>query len=875
MRLHRLTLTNYRGIAHRDIEFADRGVTVVCGANEIGKSSMIEALDLLLESKDRSKTKDVKQVKPTHADVGSEVTAELSTGPYRFVYRKRFHKKCETELTILAPAREQLTGDEAHERVKAMLAETVDTGLWQAQRVLQASSTSAVDLSGCDALSRALDVAASDTSTSAGLSGTEPLLLDKIEGEYAKYFTKTGRLTGEYAAAKAAFEEAENEVAQRTADVAEVEERVHRHAALTEELDGLAQQVQGMAGQLAEARAAAEAVEALTAELRAAQSQAAGVVASRDAAAALLQERQRLCTEVTQRQAALEGAQAAAAQAAEEEATSRDVVTAADEAAAAAEEQLAAARERAQAARTVVDRLTARAEIDGLVERLARFDAASAECAEIDTALSQIQLTDSMFREIETAAAAVDRAAARAEQTSAAIEFTAESDIALSVGSQTVTLTAGQTWSLSAAEAAEIALPGVLRVRIDPAASAVDTHATLAAAQDHLARLLRGAAVYSVDAARETLQRRRELTVRRGQLDATIDGILGGDDVEHLRTRLAALQDTSADTDGAAVDPEAAHAELSAAQEALREATAHCDTSRRVAAAAAKQLAERSGKVAACNQALTLAQNELVTVTERLAAARAQVSDDDAAARATETAKAVEVAEQKVAEVSARLAALSPEEVTARFARVQAEADAVRSRHDQVARTLRDIEVELAVFHTEGRRGKLDAAQIRREHAYAAYSRIQQRARAVDLLRSVMVRHRDNTRQRYVEPFRTEVERLGRTVFGESFEVEIDSDLRIVSRTLNGRTVPFESLSGGAKEQLGIVARLAVAALVDEQDTVPVVIDDALGFSDPERLARMGAVFDQVGADGQVIVLTCSPERYTGVANANRVQLTA
>ncbi|EUA50145.1 hypothetical protein I552_1081 [Mycobacterium xenopi 3993] len=147
-------------------------------------------MDLLLESKDRSTKKDVKQVKPTHADVGSEVTAEISTGPYRFVYHKRFHKKCETQLTVLAPHREQLTGDEAHERVRAMLAETVDTELWHAQRVLQATSTTAVDLSGCDALSRALDVAAGDASA---LSGTEPSLIERIDAEYARYFTPTGR----------------------------------------------------------------------------------------------------------------------------------------------------------------------------------------------------------------------------------------------------------------------------------------------------------------------------------------------------------------------------------------------------------------------------------------------------------------------------------------------------------------------------------------------------------------------------------------------------------------------------------------------------------------------------------------------------------
>ena len=46
---------------------------------------------------------------------------------------------------------------------------------------------------------------------------------------------------------------------------------------------------------------------------------------------------------------------------------------------------------------------------------------------------------------------------------------------------------------------------------------------------------------------------------------------------------------------------------------------------------------------------------------------------------------------------------------------------------------------------------------------------------------------------------------------------------------------------------------------------MPVVIDDALGFTDPDRLTKMGAVFDAVGGDGQVIVLTCSPQRYASV----------
>src|SRR5215211_4090170 len=229
MKLHRLVLTNYRGVTHREIEFPDHGVVVVSGANEIGKSSMIEALDLLLEAKDRSTKKEVKHVKPIHADVGAEITAEISTGPYHFIYRKRFHKKCETELTVLAPRREQLTGDEAHERVCTLLGETVD------------------------------------------LSGAEPLLIDRIDAEYARYFTATGRPTGEWAAVTARLGAAEDNVARCAAAVAEVDDCVRRHAALSEQLAVLAGQREAAAQRLTEARKAAEAVAEMTAQLKQAE----------------------------------------------------------------------------------------------------------------------------------------------------------------------------------------------------------------------------------------------------------------------------------------------------------------------------------------------------------------------------------------------------------------------------------------------------------------------------------------------------------------------------------------------------------------------------------------------------------------------------
>lgn len=221
------------------------------------------------------------------------------------------------------------------------------------------------------------------------------------------------------------------------------------------------------------------------------------------------------------------------------------------------------------------------------------------------------------------------------------------------------------------------------------------------------------------------------------------------------------------------------------------------------------------------------------------------------------------------------MAAASPDAVAAELGEATKEAESLRERYEEAARALREITIELSVFGSEGRQGKLDAAETEREHAATEHSQIGARARAAQLLRSVMTRHRDTTRRRYVEPYRAELQRLGRPVFGPSFEVDIDSDLCIRSRTLDGITVPYESLSGGAKEQLGILARLAGAALVAKEDAVPVVVDDALGFTDPDRLAKMGQLFDSVGTHGQVIVLTCSPDRYDGVRGAHRIDLSA
>ena len=872
MKLHRLVLKNYRGIEHREIDFPDHGVVVISGANEIGKSSMVEALDLLLESRDRSTKKEVKQVKPTHADVGSEVTAEISTGPYRFVYHKRFHKKCETQLTVLEPRREQHSGDEAHDRVQAMLAETVDTELWRAQRVLQSASTDAVNLSGCDALTRALDVAAGDA---AALSGTEPLLIDRIDTEYGRYFTPTGRPTGEWTAAIKALEAANAEVEQCAAAVAEVDDRVHRHATLTVELAELAQRQQEASARQTAAQAAADAIVALAEQVREAELIAAAATATSTASTAARTERERLRTETDSRTAAVTALEAEAREAAEAQAMARDVTTEADVVVEQANQSLADAQQRVETARRVVDELSRRQETQRLSARLTKIDVALRDRDDIAQELSTIAMTDESLRQIEKAAAAVERAEGQLALVSATVEFVAATDIELVIGDQRVMLPAGESWSTVANATTEVEVPGILTARVTPGMSALEIQTQYAAARQDLAAGLAAAQVADLAAARGTDQRRRELQSARDQLTATLAALCGDDDVDQLRSRLTELRSLPAFSGDITIDAATARTELNEAEAARVTAGADCETHRRVAALAMSKLTEVSTQATRLQDKLVTQRAELAVVVDRLTQQRATVADDKLAATADADALTAHTAAVRVAELAEQLAAAAPEAVAAELTEAVEAAAVLRDRHDEIACTLHEIASQLTVFGTEGRKGKLDAAEIQCEHARDEHDRVGRRARAVQLLREVMVRHRDTTRLRYVEPFRSELQRLGRPVFGPSFEVDVDSDLCILNRTLDGCTVPYESLSGGAKEQLGILARLAGAALVAKEDAVPILIDDALGFTDPQRLVTMATVFNTLGERGQVIVLTCTPGRYDGIKDAQRIELCA
>jgi uncharacterized protein YhaN len=70
----------------------------------------------------------------------------------------------------------------------------------------------------------------------------------------------------------------------------------------------------------------------------------------------------------------------------------------------------------------------------------------------------------------------------------------------------------------------------------------------------------------------------------------------------------------------------------------------------------------------------------------------------------------------------------------------------------------------------------------------------------------------------------------------------------------------FEELSLGAREQMGIVARLAYADLLQEAGRPTLLIlDDALVHTDEDRLGQMKRVLYDAASRHQMLIFTCHP----------------
>lgn len=303
------------------------------------------------------------------------------------------------------------------------------------------------------------------------------------------------------------------------------------------------------------------------------------------------------------------------------------------------------------------------------------------------------------------------------------------------------------------------------------------------------------------------------------------------------------------------------------------------------ARSAATELERNANEAVSALDALNARHEKAVAL---LDAARDAVAREEAAlaeARSDTDDAALEAA---LAEAQATAAAARRALDGAEFAVKELSTDSIVDRVEALERKLADLErqrndardsssalaAKARLMSDQGLHTRLQDVLAARDAAVAEAEREKRRARAANRLWTVLDHHRKNAELAYRDPFRTRIEELGRTLLGPSFSVEMDHDLTVAKRRLNGSTVPVADLSAGAREQLALLGRVACASLAARDGAgAPLVLDDTLGFSDPERRRGITRVLSEATDGCQVIVLTCDPDRYRDLEGAELIEL--
>ncbi len=875
MRIHRIKLCNYRGVSHSEVMFPVQGVTIIEGDNEIGKTSLSEAIDLLLSERDDSGKQRVKAVKPAHKDAGAEVEIELSTGPYRFVYRKRWHKQRETVLDILEPGRAQLTGREAHDKVRAILDETLDEALWDAFRLKQGAQLEQAAFAG-GSLGRALDKAAGGEAT----GDREDDLWARISAERDRYWTATGQVKGDRTALAARVSAAASKVAALATalrslddDAAAVDRLVDEAKVLAEGKNAQEERERPLAAQF-------EAIQSRRHDVARLEGLHDTAVAQRDHLLSVSGIRAELRERVAETAAAVVEMEAQVARTlpARQEVQARlHTVQQKFDAVKAEMGNAERAQQRASADR---DFLRQQIEVAQLSERLARATDAVRRRDAAEAVLESSRVDDALVTRIEAAGIEVAKAEAAAATGAATITVRALADVDVEIGGQVDALPAGADRRLMVDGATDVIVPGLLSVVVNAGAQAQELADRLAEARTAFMAVCKEGGVTDLAEARLAATERNEAARTLGETaksikddlrDLTADAL--AQKVTGLTARIARYQQ-----DRPTVPP--LPASYDAAERVALESGGELERRREELGRLEKDLARAKDELqtldlgeASTRARLEHAQSAATHEQQSLARARTVTSDEAIDARLAAAQATVSTRAADLADVQRQLAAQDPDTVE----ELLRNARAVRARlagelHENEG-SVRELRTKLSLLGDEGLATQLDTATSELAHLTAEHERLEARAAAAKLLFETFARRRTEALHRYVAPFREGIESLGRLVFGSTLEVELADDLRIARRTLHGVTLDFADLSTGAKEQLGMISRLACASIVAADGGAPVIFDDALGWSDPRKLDRMGAAISKAGRSCQIIVLTCTPGRYASVGDASVVQL--
>ena len=853
------------------------GVNVLAEGNEFGKSTLLAAIRGVLFERHVSKAAAVASMQHWANKTSPIVTLEFELASGRYKIEKRFlHKEPYAHLTL--PDGSIHHGESAETQLQNILnftqagktgSKDENVGMWSALWVTQRESGDQPSLTDS---ARQTIHGCLDDEVGALAGGTRgKLLLKDVRDELAKVQNGNGKPAGRYKTALDELEQAKKDSnllqdrkKKLLSDIQDLEKKRRQRAdsaaageeERTDNLLADARQKRDVAQRFEEQERTA------AANLSLCESRVADAV--RDET-----KRADLQTQILASTSAIEtltGNEALAAEALHEADVALNqqrqlLVTLTDE--------CDRATEKTRAARVAVDLATTSSNLVALTQRLQLAEDAQGRVNTLTAELSALSLSEDDLTNLR----GLDK---KLRQTQAILEAQAtQLNFTLLPGAVTSVTINGQhpsTGLIPVIEDAVIAIEGIGAIRVQPG---IKDREALLARQAEDARALRNAlqslSVDNIEQAEAQLgarqSRQRQLEIARMEVAThtpadSSQKLKAG--VENLRNHISVL---SASLEaGLAAAGISQLPELSEAREALTVSVreeSEAASKATIARAPVADLEREQLRLVRLHAEAEGKRKGEVDEQQKLARELNLLVQQESSEALAERLQGVNAALATQRELVASMQKNRPEETVvgldARIARyLQAKqnyADTRQELKQDIAILENRIEREEGVGIEE----QVAAAQRTVDSLEASCQRYMREIRVLELLLKSLENAERAAKERYMEPIVRRVTPYLQTLFpGAAIHCDDNFKITGIDRDFEEK---FDGLSGGTQEQIAVLTRLAFADMLAEREQpAMIILDDALVYSDPDRMERMFDLITHAALRTQILILTCRRE---------------
>ena len=889
MRLRRLSVNQFKRftVPTQLGELGD-GLNLVVGANELGKSTLLDAFRAVLFERYSSRARPIMALQNDRSGAAPVVELVFEVNGAEYTLTKRFVKSAYARLKC--PDGTLLEADAAENELRSLLGfaeagtrgATSDTlGMWGVLWVLQGQSFGRPDLPDSALASLSAGLEAEVGTVLGGRRGRElPQIIEKQRDELITAARRQPR--GEFKDTIDQISELERRLGNQQQQQLEMSETLEQLAAAEGRLSRLEDGSQDIIDQeeLKEAQDQLSEVMRHDLQLEAARSELQNLEVQ-------LEQAQREQSDRTSRRAELKTGQERLRQETkrleELQEQERESLASLDElrqASTDAEAVVEAALQSEASWRRILDRITRSAELNDLLRQQSEVEAAQERLAEAQRQTEQIKVTDESLQHIRQATGMAEQANARLSVAATRISFDIPSDRLAGIEADGVPLTDPPT-TVEAVEPVSITIPERGQILIEPAVADRDQLLrTEREARAELHAALSEVGAKTLADAQILRDQRRDLEVTAGAARQELERLAPQGSAPALQPRIdelrQALETSSAEEDAVQVQ-QRDHAEsaLDSAQTGLQKARAEERIAREAVDERARAVSDLRVEVRTLQNTVD-SQTELVERRdERLRSESEIVPDQQLAAASDTAAQAVAEQQQAVSLLEGELSPSTRTQLEARISRLQMTIKQRESSRVDLRIEIVRLRERIEVHDSAGIDEAIEHTQHELEQATHRRDRFERELEVLDLLADTLRAAESEARERYLAPVVDRVHPYLQMLF-PSAEIGINEDLYITGMSRQaGYEESFDHLSMGTQEQIAVLVRLAFAEmLIDQGAPAAVILDDALVFSDDQRMRLMFDILSHAAQRVQILVFTCRAQLFEGLG-AHQLQVTA